>query len=100
MRIWIWAVLACAAILVVPIPFVAVVALLAIVLWKIGKGRAAAQMVFMVAIMALTYWMMTLTVLMLANYEAYIVVIALCSLVAIVSGASWAMFNVVFRYKS
>lgn len=60
-------VLVCGALLVMPMPLSAVVALIAIVLWKSGKARMARQMLCVVAVAVLTYWLATLIALMLAT---------------------------------
>jgi len=90
-------VLVCGALLVAPMLLSASVAVVAVVLWKSGRARMAMQMLFVVAVAVLTYWLATLTALMLVTYETYVVVMALSALVVVISVLSWIAFRALFR---
>ncbi|NHC62998.1 hypothetical protein [Paenalcaligenes suwonensis] len=97
MPIAILVVLVCGALLVAPMLLSASVAVVAVVLWKSGRARMAMQMLFVVAVAVLTYWLATLTALMLVTYETYVVVMALSALVVVISVLSWIAFRALFR---
>ncbi|MGG4603992.1 hypothetical protein ACLPHM_04270 [Paenalcaligenes sp. Me131] len=93
MQIAIFLVVVCGAALVAPILLSVAVALLAIVLWKVGKARVAMQMAFIVAAAVLTYWVSTITALMLATSDAYVMAIAVVGAAVVAIGVFWALFR-------
>lgn len=93
MQIAIFLVLVCGAVLVAPILLSAAVALLAIVLWKTGKAKAAMQMAFIVAAAVFTYWVSTITALMLATADTYVMAIAVVGVAVVALGGFWVLFR-------
>lgn len=99
MQIAILVVLAGIALLAAPMLLSAAVAILAIVLWKSGKTRLALQVVYVVAALVLTYWLVTTTALLLAAYDAYVWTIAVGGALVVASGVFGVGFRAVFMAK-